>query len=127
MQSYITIFLLINFVHLTITETWNYGDLGPDVWSDTYPLCAKHSQSPVNIRTACTVYKTFSSFQISSNSNLTNNFTCINNGHTIVGRYSSNSSSFLTLTGGGLNGTFNLFNFHLHWGANYKSGSEHQM
>jgi hypothetical protein len=32
MHSNITIFLLIILVPSTIHETWNYHDLGPDVW-----------------------------------------------------------------------------------------------
>ena len=31
------------------------------------------------------------------------------------------------LAGGGLNGTFEFVNFHLHWGENHKSGSEHEV
>ncbi|CAF0997586.1 unnamed protein product [Adineta steineri] len=108
-------------------ELWNYHDLGPDVWSDTYPTCAAHSQSPINIQTACTDYQSFTPFSFQSGYNLTHNFTLHNNGHTIVGRYTGNSSTTYTLTGGGLNGTYEFLQFHLHWGENYKSGSEHQV
>lgn len=108
-------------------ETWNYQDLGPDVWSDTYPSCANHSQSPINIRTACTTYRSFTPFNFTSAYNLTQNFTLLNNGHTITGTYMSNDESSLMLTGGGLNKTYHFYSFHLHWGENYKSGSEHQM
>jgi carbonic anhydrase len=108
-------------------ETWNYADLGPDVWSDTYPACARHSQSPINIRTACTTYEPFTPFRFSSNYSLTHDFTLTNNGHSIIGRYNGSNSSRLILTGGGLDGNFQFLNFHLHWGENYKSGSEHQV
>jgi len=127
MQSFLFLVILLNIVHRMSCETWNYGDLGPDVWSDTYPSCAKHSQSPINIKTACTSYQSFTPFHFTSTYDLRHNFTLLNNGHTIVGRYIDNDSSPLILTGGGLNGTYYFLNFHLHWGENYKSGSEHQM
>ncbi|CAF1077168.1 unnamed protein product [Adineta ricciae] len=113
--------------HAVFGELWNYGDLGPDVWSDTYPLCASRSQSPINIKTACTTFQPFLPFKFSSSYSKTNNFTLQNNGHTIVGQYFGNDTASFNLTGGALNGTFRFVNFHLHWGENYKSGSEHQV
>jgi len=127
MQLFIVISIIFVLVHRIICEDWNYGDLGPDVWSDRYPLCGGRSQSPINILTACTTYQPFTPFQFSSSYNLPNNFILTNNGHTIVGRYIDNSSSPFKLTGSGLSGTYEFVNFHLHWGENYKSGSEHQV
>jgi carbonic anhydrase len=127
MQAFISISILLTIIHLTTSNVWNYRDLGPDVWSDNYPSCAGRSQSPINIQTACTTYRSLLPFQFSLNYNLTLNFTLTNNGHTIVGTYEGNNPSSLTITGGGLNGTFQFVNFHLHWGENYKSGSEHQV
>jgi carbonic anhydrase len=127
MQLLVVLSISFALLHRIICETWNYGDLGPDVWSDEYPLCSGRSQSPINIRTACTTYQSFTPFQFSSTYNLTNNFTITNNGHTIVGTYNGTESSSLKLTGGSLHGTYEFVNFHLHWGENYKSGSEHQV
>ena len=121
----LTSLLVIN--HAVFGELWNYGEHGPDVWSDSYPLCASQSQSPINIKTACTAFQSFTPFKFSSAYSNTNNFTLQNNGHTIVGQYSGNDTSPFNLTGGALNGTFRFVNFHLHWGQNYKSGSEHQV
>ncbi|CAF0867440.1 unnamed protein product [Adineta steineri] len=125
-------FVIFNLLYLTIlpstiVSTWNYGELGPDVWSDQYPLCIGHSQSPIDIKTACTIYQSFIPFHFSEDYNNSYNFTVVNNGHTILTKYSGNILLSLTLTGGGLNGTFEFLNFHLHWGENYKSGSEHQI
>lgn len=116
------------FIVSVYTNQWNYGHLGPDIWSDYYPLCAGKSQSPINILTACTTYKTYPSFEYFPTYNHRRYFTLKNNGHTVVG-YPTNSHEQLPirLKGGGLNGTFDFVNFHLHWGENYKSGSEHQM
>ncbi|CAF3492226.1 unnamed protein product [Rotaria sp. Silwood1] len=97
------------------------------MWSETYPSCAGHSQSPINIKTACTIYQIFTPFNFSLAYNLNYTFKLLNNGHTIVGTYNGNDSSPFILTGGGLNGTFEFSNFHLHWDENSKSGSEHQV
>ncbi len=118
---------LLLLLHRINCQIWNYEQLGPDVWSDTYPLCASRSQSPINIRTTCTTYQSFPTFRFSSAYNLTYDFTLTNNGHTIVGEYNGNDSTSLLLTGGGLDGTYQFRGFHLHWGENYKSGSEHQV
>ena len=102
---------------------WDYGEFGPDVWDEFYPQCNGTSQSPINIRTACTIYSDFPSFIFSDKhiENLT--FVLLNNGHTIQAK----TDSQLTLNGGQLNGTFVFDSFHLHWGPNHRSGSEHQM
>jgi carbonic anhydrase len=127
LQFFISISVLVNIICSTTDENWDYGKLGPDVWNDAYPSCAGRSQSPINIRTACTTYQTFTPFYFSSAYTQTHNFMLINNGNTIIGTYNGNDLSPLKLTGGGLHGTFEFVNFHLHWGQNYKSGSEHQM
>ncbi|CAF2823623.1 unnamed protein product [Rotaria sp. Silwood2] len=124
-QLFISLYLFI--FPLSILALWNYGDFGPDVWSDEYPLCAGYSQSPINIRTTCTVYQSFVPFHFAEDHNVSHNFTLINNGYSILARYTENALPSLILTGGGLNGTFEFLNFHLHWGENYKSGSEHQV
>ncbi|CAF1174857.1 unnamed protein product [Adineta ricciae] len=110
------------------SNQWNYGHLGPDIWSDYYPMCAGKSQSPINILSACTKYVKLHPFKFSPSHNEKHYFTLKNNGHTVIGIINdAYQQSPLTLTGGGLNGTFKFVNFHLHWGENYKSGSEHQI
>jgi carbonic anhydrase len=123
------VLFLISFLLITIDATqWNYGRLGPDIWSDYYPLCMGKSQSPINILTDFTKYKNFKPFEFISSYNEQLNFTLKNNGHTVIGTITNEyTQSPIQLTGGGLNGTFDFVNFHLHWGENYKSGSEHQV
>lgn len=127
MQLSLYILALLVTIRLTHSEDWNYHDLGPDTWSEIYPLCSGQSQSPIDILTACTTYKTFTNFNFSSTYGQTNNFTLVNNGHSIAATYIGNNPLTFTLTGGGLNGTFQFTNFHLHWGENSKSGSEHRV
>jgi carbonic anhydrase len=126
-QFFICIPLLLIIIGPTTGESWDYHNQGPDLWSDTYPLCDGRSQSPIIIKTACTNYRKFTPFSFTSAYDLTHDFTLINDGNNIIGTYNYKNSSPLKLTGGGLNGTYYFLNFHLHWGENYKSGSEHQM
>ena len=116
------------FIHADQDVHWNYGENGPDVWSETYPTCGGQLQSPINILTACTTYKNLTSFVYGTGYDDTHNFTLKNNGHTVLGTFINDSNlSTLMLTGGGLTGTFEFVNFHLHWGLNHKSGSEHEV
>ncbi|CAF4364577.1 unnamed protein product [Rotaria sp. Silwood2] len=123
------VFILFCSINISLSEVahWNYADIGPDVWEDSYPICARTIQSPINILTACTVYNEFPTFQFSPDTNVTQNFTVTNNGHTITALQIDSTAFPLTLSGGGLNGTFQFVNLHFHWGENYKSGSEHQI
>ena len=107
---------------------WNYEEFGPDVWSEIYPTCGGQRQSPINILTACTTYKEFQPFMFGSAYFEKQNFTLMNNGHTIIGTVinETNLPAF-RLIGGDLNDTFEFNSFHLHWGQNHKSGSEHEV
>jgi carbonic anhydrase len=109
-------------------QHWNYDAYGPDVWFERYPSCAGHLQSPIDIRTACTIYKNIDPFIFALGYNEQHNFTLRNNGHTIIGTYNNESRlSAFRLSGGDLDGTFEFVNFHLHWGENHRTGSEHEV
>jgi len=125
----LVIFMLLCLINLYRSDDthWNYRDLGPDVWKDDFPACDGRSQSPIIIKTACTIYQPFKPFHFSSAYGLIQNFTLTNNGHTISATQTKKDLFPLHLTGGGLIGTYEFVNFHLHWGANYRSGSEHQI
>jgi carbonic anhydrase len=117
--------LILFHSSLSADHNWNYGNLGPDVWPDFNPTCAGTAQSPINIKTACTIYESYEPFQFSSGYDLTQDFTLTNNGHSISAEPVDKTKSPLTLTGGGLSEEFMFASFHLHWGKNYKTGSEH--
>ena len=110
-------------------DDWNYEALGPEIWSETFPTCDGQNQSPINILTACTTFQQFTPFSFSPAYNMENSFELLNTGHTIESTFdgSSSSSSALYLTGGNLIGRFEFVNFHLHWGQNSRTGSEHQV
>ena len=54
----------------------------------------------------------------------TDDYTLQNNGHTLHVGFADN---FFKVSGGGLEGTYNTVQFHLHWGKNTDEGSEHTM
>ncbi|CAF1580137.1 unnamed protein product, partial [Didymodactylos carnosus] len=104
--------------------TWNYEELGPDIWYLTYPNCAGFEQSPIDIITSCTEYHQFQPFTFSSHYSARNNFTLMNNGHTITAKLQDQTqNNLLTLSGGNLSGSFLFQSFHLHWGENAKQGT----
>ena len=119
--------LLIAIPAINTAEAFNYEELGQEIWSDNAPLCDGQSQSPINIQTACTTYQQFSSFQFSTSYNEYKIFTLKNTGHTIGGAPKTAASPPMSISGGGLSGTFEFVGFHLHWGENRKSRSEHEV
>ncbi|CAF2726792.1 unnamed protein product [Rotaria sp. Silwood2] len=130
-MMYRILFFISYFFFVTCVDhahEWDYGEYGPDVWYERYPTCGGQLQSPINILTACTTYKHFTSFIFGSGYNEQHSFNLKNNGHTIVGTFNNEPNlSALRLTGGDLKDTLEFVNFHLHWGENHKSGSEHEV
>lgn len=104
--------------------TWDYGKHGPNVWKDINSNCGGQNQSPINIKTGCTKYEKFDPFHLTSSHQELIKIKLTNNGHTIVGEAIDTP---LSLTGANLNGKYLFQSFHLHWGPNYNTGSEHQM
>ncbi|CAF4274653.1 unnamed protein product [Rotaria sp. Silwood2] len=127
-MHYLKIFLFVPLLILANTidsANWDYGNHGPDVWMEMFPACGGKKQSPINIRTRCTVYQAFELFNFTSIHYEQIKFKLTNNGHTIIA--APNSPTKITLTGGKLQGTYNFEGFHIHWGPNHNSGSEHQV
>ena len=131
MHSYLwlTLVLLCSWISIRGSEgeEWDYHEYGPDVWPDLFPQCAGSAQSPINIKTTQTSYRRFSPIKLSSSYGSTQTFKLINNGHSIAASLAAGAPSQLSFTGGGLQGTYQFVNFHLHWGENYRSSSEHQV
>jgi carbonic anhydrase len=106
---------------------WDYHQYGPDVWPDLFPQCGGSAQTPINIATARTTYRGFSPFKLSSSYNSTQSFKLVNIGHIVSASLVAGASSPPSFTGGGLRGTYQFVDLHLHWGENYRSSSEHQV
>lgn len=115
---------LIAGVGLSQGEEWSYDNTlpnGPDHWGEFYPSCGGLSQSPINIISAQAVKFSPGNF-VFTNYDRVAEYTLKNNGHS--SQVLTNAKD-ITLTGGGLVGTYVLEQFHFHWGANSRTGSEH--
>lgn len=96
--SFLFIYLLAHQIH-----EWDYGERGPAVWSELYSDCGGQHQSPINILTACTTYKSIPRFSFGPGYDELHNFTLKNNGHTIVGTYNNDPKlSAFRIQGGGI-------------------------
>ena len=127
MQNCIAILIASTVAGLVTSQSWDYTAVGPDVWQDYYSGCGGSLQSPINIKTACTVQRSYEPFQFSAAYGNVYKMKLIHSGMSVNGDLADAGGSSLTLTGGGLNGIFDFLAFHLHWGTNYRSGSEHQV
>lgn len=127
MRLFIVNLVLLTHYQAIVSQDWNYANLGPDVWSNTIPACAGRSQSPINIQTACTTYQAIAPFQFSAAYRTAQSFNLTNNGVTISTGLAAPGASSLILTGGGLDRSYEFLEFHLHWGENFGSGSEHEV
>ena len=83
-------------------------------------------QSPINIESAKAVYdEALVEFELKNyDKKLTRDFTVANNGHGMV--VSLGGGDYF-VSGGGLPGSYKTVQFHLHWGPDEKTGSEHVM
>ena len=130
-QSFLA-FLLMSCVWIGVygsfSHRWNYGDLGPDVWPDLFPICGEYQQSPINIEVQKTKYKKYSSFKLSSEYFDERQFKLvISRDRGMVASLIDNGQPFPSISGGGLYGTYKLDHFKFHWGPNYATGSEHRV
>lgn len=116
--------LLISIIRVN-GANWDYGKHGPDIWKETFPACAGKKQSPINIRTKCTVHQVFNRFEFTPGHYNQIKFQLTNNGHTITAE--PDPSTNILLSGGKLQGSYRFQSFHIHWGPNHDTGSEHQL
>ncbi|XP_019628741.1 PREDICTED: uncharacterized protein LOC109473311 [Branchiostoma belcheri] len=97
---------------------------GPSKWHEQYPVANGERQSPINIVTEKTVYdKTLSKTPLKAvyNNNCCDSVTNTGNSFQV-----NVSGAGTELSGGPLNGTYELLQFHGHWGPYLKTeGSEH--
>ena len=102
---------------------WTYEN--PSEWSKYFPAASGFAQSPININTADTIPEFYPPFRFSPKYESDQVFTLTNTGHQITATVDEHDD--LWFTGGGLTGKYHFVNFHLHWGANDRHGSEHEI
>ncbi|XP_018427118.1 PREDICTED: carbonic anhydrase 4-like [Nanorana parkeri] len=97
---------------------------GPKQWT-TIDSCNGNEQSPINIVTNNTQYnKDLKPFNFSGYDSK-NNFNLTNNGHSA--ELSFEGGTEITISGGGLEGTYKAAQLHFHWGNSDMLGSEHSI
>ncbi|KAJ8312846.1 hypothetical protein KUTeg_010219 [Tegillarca granosa] len=98
----------------------------PYRWPLVYPLCAGRAQSPVAIDTSDVDYdSSLGRFSFNGYETIRNVQTSLqNNGHTVEVDLTGRP---IAIRGGGLEGIYRVKQFHFHWGATDRRGSEHEI
>ena len=101
--------------------------LGPADWKDRYEDCGHRKQSPINIVKSETIKKSFSPLKITfDNARGLVTGTFKNTGHSPELEIADSNGA--SLTGGPLGDkTFELLQFHVHFGCANDRGSEHTL
>ena len=101
--------------------------LGPADWKDRYEDCGHRKQSPINIVKSETTKKSFSPLKITfDNARGLVTGTFKNTGHSPELKIADSNGA--SLTGGPLGDkTFELLQFHVHFGCANDRGSEHTL
>ncbi|XP_048735882.2 carbonic anhydrase 13-like [Ostrea edulis] len=109
-----------NYDRLT---NWGYGsENGPDTWRQHFPHGEGHQQSPINIVTDKVHYDaSLASNPLKFKYDVCQGAVVENTGRSLKINIHQKSE----LTGGPLQDTFHLAQFHLHWGSSNDQGSEH--
>ncbi|XP_062566187.1 carbonic anhydrase-like [Saccostrea cucullata] len=105
---------------ISICLAWDYSD--PSSWSSTYSNCGGSSQSPIALTESSMTPASFEGFSLTGD-DVTLTATLSNNGHSAKVTF----TEAITVTGGGLGGTFKVAQFHFHWGNDSSKGSEHTL
>ncbi|XP_004643148.1 carbonic anhydrase 1 isoform X1 [Octodon degus] len=104
------------------TSQWGYdGPNGPAQWSKLYPIANGNNQSPIDIKTSEVKHDT-SLKPISVSYNPAGAKEIINVGHSFHVTFEDDKS---VLKGGPLSDSYQLVQFHFHWGSTDEYGSEH--
>ncbi|XP_034318376.2 carbonic anhydrase [Magallana gigas] len=97
---------------------YSYADT--TVWPASFPVCAGQQQSPIDLLSSISSETTHEAFQFTHHTDsITENMT--NTGHSLK----IDVGHSVTISAGGLQVTYNIDQFHFHWGENSSVGSEH--
>lgn len=100
---------------------WDYSDTNS--WAVNFPSANGRNQSPIDIISSLSEYdESLKTNQFELNFDLNCFIELKNNGHTFVVSAASDTSS---VSGGLLPNSYKFGQFHMHWGLNESSGSEH--
>jgi carbonic anhydrase len=122
--SQLTVCALVCIVSVYAAD-WNYktgDDHGPAMWKDECNLEDKNKQSSIDIVSDDAKYNDkLEAFSFSDYNPVDSSI--MNNGHSVQVNVGSGTAA--EMSGGGLDDTFKLAQFHFHWGSDDTKGSEH--
>lgn len=103
---------------------WGYcNHNGPSTWANNYPKAGGTRQSPIDIKPSeATTDEALAKKPLEITHSGASAKTLTNNGHSVMVSYKFDGSS---LKGGPLTETYQLAQFHFHWGKGNDTGSEH--
>ncbi|CAH1232763.1 CA12 [Branchiostoma lanceolatum] len=105
--------------------SWGYtGDTGPTTWANNFPSwCNGQKQSPIDVQSKSATQKSFPAltFKGFDTPPADAQMRIKNNGHAIQVDLLSKTgkSDNYQISGGGLPGTYNVLQFHFHWGSEH--------
>ncbi|XP_068093691.1 carbonic anhydrase-like [Hyperolius riggenbachi] len=107
-----------------MSHSWGYGpDNGPDTWHHSFPIALGAQQSPININTHEAKHDpSLKHLHIKYDPSTAK--VILNNGHSFNVEF-DDSENRSVVSGGALEGTYRLKQFHFHWGSCDGRGSEH--
>ncbi|XP_039610240.1 carbonic anhydrase-like isoform X2 [Polypterus senegalus] len=107
-----------------MAHDWGYGHHnGPSAWSKSFPIADGPRQSPINIIPEQAQHDpSLKPLTLKYDPSTANGI--LNNGHSVQVSFADGDNRS-TLTGGPVNGTYRLGQFHFHWGSTDHHGSEH--
>ncbi|XP_031433449.1 carbonic anhydrase 15 [Clupea harengus] len=126
----IMIFPVIAFSFISLTAStsefcYDEGHCDPYSWGDSYPTChplLESHHSPINLDHDVTRDQALEALQLEGfDSVQKGQWRLRNDGHTVVLEVGSG----MTVSGGGLPGTYSTLQLHFHWGSLATNGSEH--
>ncbi|XP_069595479.1 carbonic anhydrase 7 isoform X2 [Ranitomeya imitator] len=109
---------------MTGQHCWGYGEEdGPSEWYRYFPIAQGNRQSPINIVASQAVFNPGLKPLVVSYDQCTS-IDMSNNGHSVTVEFDDNDDKTV-ITGGPLNDSYRLKQFHFHWGTQHNGGSEH--
>jgi len=95
---------------------------GPSAWPKNFPMCNGKSNSPVNLRT--TKRRQAQRWKLTG-WDKPSKYKVLDEEYAI--KWELNEGQRIIVSGGGLTDTYDLVQFHIHWGSDNSRGSEHTL
>ncbi|XP_066296809.1 carbonic anhydrase-like [Branchiostoma lanceolatum] len=125
--------LLLATTPLAKGATWGYsGSTAPANWASVVAntSCDANAQSPIDIVSSSATQETYSAFSFTGYDAVPSDVSMSlqNNGHSVLVALTS-ASNAISVSGGGLTGSYIAAQFHFHWGStsDFTVGSEHTL